>query len=224
MRLIYVFAVALAAILITVVVVLKTKEERAASGQKTNTQGLSETELAELYEHLESVHNLFSQFKIPYWLTGGSLLGAVRHAGQIPWDDDADICVPHTFEEVMQSDDFKKALWERGLVFDSSGYVAKIYRPDDNTVNSFPVPWIDVFFVTQNPDDQTWSFHKDSHIKHWPTCHASIPDGAIHPTTPCKFGHLELQCPQDAHYELSRCYGENYMTEFKKYEPHNRNK
>lgn len=46
-----------------------------------------------LYEILYMVDDFCKANDIPYFLVGGSLLGAVRHQGIIPWDDDVDIAM-----------------------------------------------------------------------------------------------------------------------------------
>lgn len=51
---------------------------------------------------LTRVTQIADRHQIPYWLSGGTLLGAARHGGFIPWDDDIDI-------ELMRKD-YKKLL------------------------------------------------------------------------------------------------------------------
>ena len=46
-----------------------------------------------LLEMLKMIDGICQKYNIPYFLNGGSALGAIRHQGFIPWDDDADIAM-----------------------------------------------------------------------------------------------------------------------------------
>ena len=62
---------------------------------------LAKIKIIEL-EIMDYIDKICKKYDIKYYIFWGSLLGAIRHKGFIPWDDDIDIA--------MLPDDYKKFL------------------------------------------------------------------------------------------------------------------
>lgn len=62
---------------------------------------LSEEEITVLHERVLEIgiifHNILDRHSIPYYMLGGTMLGAIRHKGFIPWDDDMDFGIPRAY-------------------------------------------------------------------------------------------------------------------------------
>lgn len=74
-------------------------------------------EVATLKEHQRALYSLLCEFDrvckkldVTYYLFAGTLLGAVRHGGFIPWDDDLDV--------IMYRDDYIRFLTEAPKLID----------------------------------------------------------------------------------------------------------
>lgn len=64
---------------------------------ESNTRKLQ----AVLLDILTAVHTVCKEHNLRYYLIAGTMLGAVRHKGFIPWDDDADIALPRKDYEIF---------------------------------------------------------------------------------------------------------------------------
>lgn len=86
---------------------------------------------------LKAIDEIFNDNNIYYTIAYGTLLGAVRHWGMIPWDDDADINVwRKDYHKIIGlKDEFKK----RGLIMKADWKLIKIYFDDTE------YPFIDIF-------------------------------------------------------------------------------
>ena len=55
-----------------------------------------------ILENLKVIDQVCREHHLRYYLWAGSMLGAVRHKGFIPWDDDMDICMPRPdYEQLL---------------------------------------------------------------------------------------------------------------------------
>ena len=47
--------------------------------------------------------DICDKYKLKYFAAGGTLIGAIRHNGFIPWDDDIDVWMPRSdYEKFVQ--------------------------------------------------------------------------------------------------------------------------
>jgi len=141
--------------------------QRLRSDQDGWFEEIAHRQLPELQQYELEILRRFDEFcaehDLQYYLSEGSLLGAIRHGGFIPWDDDIDVMMPRVaYDRLLQLnarrilpsdlnlDCFKTnpRHWVLGaklqLTTDTS-----FVQPQVAHVSSFPGPHIDIFPVDQ---------------------------------------------------------------------------
>lgn len=123
---------------------------------------LSNKEVKEIQlEIMDDIHNFCVSNNLRYTLGAGSLLGAMRHKGYIPWDDDIDILLPRPdYEKFLKSyksdKDYYSLRHDRNDKYYVSAF-AKVYdtrtiAKSGNIIDNRSV-FVDVFPIDGMPDE-----------------------------------------------------------------------
>ena len=76
--------------------------------------GMMKRAWAAQLEVFEAVKKVCERHQIQYFAEWGTMLGAVRHGGMIPWDDDLDICMKRKdYEKFLEiaADELPEGYW-----------------------------------------------------------------------------------------------------------------
>ena len=163
-----------------------------------------------LYQMMKDTDELLTAHQVPYLIFSGTLLGAVRHEGMIPWDDDIDIALPEEATEafIKLIPSFKKLGYT--VLPDAFGY--RIIKPKYpklvwhlmGKVYFWKMTCIDVFTLSSVGDKSV------GYLALWPNDYFYTRE--IYPLKRYRFGELWVLGPKEAAPYLSRAYGAEWNT------------
>lgn len=166
----------------------------------------------QLYQMLKDVHELFQSAGVEYWVSGGTLLGLVRHGGLIPWDDDLDVyCLAGQQGAITSLKTRLSALgyglcpaWFGGFkVFLMDG--TPIPRRDGAGIYPFRYPHLDIFLLELV--DGLARYVSARARKQWRS-HFHVCE--LYPLRLRPFGRLMVSSPCNPVPHLARLYGPDW--------------
>jgi phosphorylcholine metabolism protein LicD len=155
-----------------------------------------------------------TKLNIDYWITCGSLLGAVRHQSIIPWDDDIDISIMESHEHIL--DNNKEAFQAENLSIVPYKFGFKIFDCDTPLIpnNNHGFPFLDIFVMVENNQgdiDNKMIMYKNLDYRKEFT-EEYYYNNELFPLGKFKFGKLKLPGPKVPLAFLDRVYGSDWKT------------
>lgn len=161
-----------------------------------------------LYKMVGMMHDIFEAHSLHYVADGGSMLGALRHGGLVPWDDDADVVIKKEQEPLFLST-VKNALHQQGYKIVGGGIMYKIVVIDPSNPKGYDCSkgFIDVF-VGEKQAKGWWGYPWFD----WPFW---IKKDELHDTHVVPFGPVKIRQLVNAPVAVCRMYGEDCLTNLK---------
>ena len=156
-----------------------------------------------MYDLAAAIHRIMERHGVVYFLDMGSALGAFRHQGITPWDDDLDIIVHEKSEPHLQGS-VKEDLY---IVY-GIDVVRLIGHPVGYKIFAAP-PYehlfCDVWIISQKDSQSQYYRRNKLGFKHWPE---GFNPSSIHPVL-TQFGDFEMRIlAKDAYPYFDKMYGD----------------
>ena len=179
---------------------------------------IPETTKETLLIMMEKIHRILVENNIKYWVDGGSLLGAIRHEGIIPWDDDIDIGVfDKDFDKIIPL--FEKNMYDETLHIKLQRidynmikvYVEDLWLKNKETGQIIGTPTIDIFKYTRANDKiKLASIRERQRFKN---CYYLKTE--LFPLKKYKFNNIIVMGANNPLGYLYRYYGNDCLTSYK---------
>lgn len=165
----------------------------------------------DLYRMFYYTHNLLVKWGVSYYASCGTLLGAVRHGGIIPWDNDIDLAISSRDAERIDNPEFRRELKSRG-------YRLKYFKADRRSRGKYD--WLKILgknydgidlFITETVEIKrgVWVNRlRGAGNKMYPQDYNHISD--IYPLKYARFGSGVIPIPNRPQSVLKRMYGSDY--------------
>ncbi|AOY80297.1 tetratricopeptide repeat protein [Moorena producens JHB] len=139
-----------------------------------------------LWQQFKFINSLLRQHDINYWAIDGTLIGAIRHQGFIPWDNDIDI--------EMKESDLNRLLSLEDILNQQGFYLKKISKNYYQIADKF-----DLFIYEQ----RKWASQG--------CYYTSLDEHEIFPLQKLPFCDFEIYAPHKAEEYLKRAYGNDCL-------------
>jgi phosphorylcholine metabolism protein LicD len=152
------------------------------------------------------VNRIFVNDDLDYWIDGGTFLGAIRHKGIIPWDDDVDIGILE--KDVPQFLALRRKFKDCGYSISKVWFGFKIYKTSGKKIQGFnyAFPFIDV--LTYKKIRGTYKLATQAGRYEWPKEVWAPKD--LFPTKQYKFGAYTVLGPARHKTYFDTYYGKDW--------------